>query len=70
MIETGLKERVVIVTGAAAGIGLATARRFAMEGCKVASWDVKDGEAQEGGIFQKVDVTNAASVEAALGEVK
>jgi len=69
MIETGLKERVVIVTGAAAGIGLATARRFAMEGCKVASWDVKDGEAQEGGIFQKVDVTNAASVEAALGEV-
>ena len=42
MIETGLKDKVVIVTGGAAGIGLATARRFAQEGCRVASWDVKD----------------------------
>jgi len=55
-----------IVTGAAAGIGLATARRFAQEGYAVASWDVKDGEAQPGGSFQKVDVTSAASVEAAV----
>ena len=69
MIETGLKGKVVIVTGGAAGIGLATARRFAQEGCRVASWDVKDGEAQDGGIFQKVDVTSAASVEAAVDEV-
>ncbi|HTP84614.1 MAG TPA: 3-oxoacyl-ACP reductase FabG [Alphaproteobacteria bacterium] len=64
-----LKDRVVIVTGGAAGIGLATARRFAQEGCRVASWDVKDGEAQSGGIFQKVDVTDAASVNAAVEEV-
>jgi 3-oxoacyl-[acyl-carrier protein] reductase len=69
MIETGLKDKVVIVTGGAAGIGLATARRFAQEGCRVASWDVKDGEAQNGGIFQKVDVTSAASVESAVEEV-
>ena len=69
MIETGLKDKVVIVTGGAAGIGLATARRFAQEGCRVASWDVKDGEAQRGGIFQKVDVTSAASVEGAVEEV-
>jgi 3-oxoacyl-[acyl-carrier protein] reductase len=69
MIETGLKGKVVIVTGGAAGIGLATAGRFAQEGCRVASWDVKEGEAQEGGIFQKVDVTNAASVESAVDEV-
>jgi 3-oxoacyl-[acyl-carrier protein] reductase len=52
MIDSGLRGRVVIVTGGAAGIGLATARRFAQEGCRVASWDVKDGEAQDGGIFQ------------------
>src|ERR1039458_3922922 len=70
MIETGLKNKVIIVTGAAAGIGLATARRFALEGCRVASWDVRDGEAQPGGgIFQKVDVTSAASVESAVEEV-
>src|ERR1035437_7723685 len=71
MIETGLKDKVVIVTGGARGIGLATARRFAQEGCRVASWDVKDGEAQPGGggIFQKVDVTSAASVEGAVQEV-
>ncbi len=69
MIETGLQGKVVIVTGAAAGIGRATARRFAQEGCRVASWDVKEGEAEPGGTFQKVDVTSAASVEAAVNEV-
>ena len=69
MIETGLRDKVVIVTGAAAGIGSATARRFAQEGCRVASWDVRDGEAAPGGLFQKVDVTNAASVSAAVEEV-
>ena len=69
MIETGLRDKVVIVTGAAAGIGNATARRFAQEGCRVASWDVRDGEAAPGGFFQKVDVTSAASVEAAVEEV-
>ena len=69
MIDTGLQNQVVIVTGAAAGIGLATAGRFAQEGCRVASWDVKEGEAQPGGIFQKVDVASPASVETAVGEV-
>ena len=70
MIETGLKDKVVIVTGAAAGIGQATAHRFAQEGCRVASWDVKEGRPEEGGIFQKVDVSNTASVEAAVKEVR
>jgi 3-oxoacyl-[acyl-carrier protein] reductase len=68
MIETGLANKVAIITGAAAGIGKATARRFAAEGCRVASWDVQDGEAETGGLFQKVDVTSAASVEAAVEE--
>lgn len=69
MIETGLRDKVVIVTGAAAGIGKATARRFAQEGAHVASWDVKDGGPEAEGMFQKVDVTNAASVESAAKEV-
>ena len=69
MIETGLSGKVVIVTGAAAGIGLATARRFAAEGCRVAAWDVKEGETPKDGIFRQVDVTSAASVDAAVKEV-
>src|ERR1035437_6620347 len=69
MMETGLRDKVVVVTGAAAGIGKATARRFAQEGCRVASWDVQDAMPEEGGAFHKVDVTNRASVEAAVEEV-
>jgi 3-oxoacyl-[acyl-carrier protein] reductase len=69
MIETGLRNKVVIITGAAAGIGKATAGRFAQEGCRVASWDVKEGTAEEGGLFQKVDTSDSAAVNAAVREV-
>src|SRR5438270_1082738 len=69
MIETGLRGKVVIVTGAAAGIGKATARRFSQEGCQVVSWDAKDGEAEAGGHFERVDVTDVAAVEAAVEQV-
>ncbi|HYN21263.1 MAG TPA: SDR family oxidoreductase [Thermoanaerobaculia bacterium] len=72
--------RVIIITGAAAGIGRATARRFARDGARVAAWDVADSgaealvaELKEAGasdaFFQKVDVTKASSVETAVGEV-
>ena len=79
MIETGLNGKVVIVTGAAAGIGRGTAERFAEEGCRVAAWDVSDESSAElvaklealGGeaVFQKVNVTDVEAVEAAVGEI-
>jgi 3-oxoacyl-[acyl-carrier protein] reductase len=69
MIETGLHNKVVIVTGAAAGIGRVTARRFAQEGCRVASWDVTETDPEPRGLFRKVDVAKAPSVNAAVEEV-
>ncbi len=79
-ITTGLRDKVVIVTGAAAGIGRATALHFAREGAKIASWDVtdKDGDAITGELlaagaaaakFQRVDVTRKDSVEHAVADI-
>ncbi len=80
MKESGLRNKVVIITGAASGIGRATALRFAQEGARVAAWDVNDNasegllkELADGGaaeaLFRKVNVTDPQSVQAAVDEV-
>lgn len=69
-IEMGsLRDKVAVITGAASGIGRASARRFAVEGAKVVVVDIADEEgealAQEiGGLYISADVTDPASVEA------
>ncbi|MEO6487163.1 MAG: SDR family oxidoreductase [Thermoanaerobaculia bacterium] len=57
-MDLNLKDKVVVITGGAAGIGRATAKRFADEGAKVVVWDLP-----------QVDVTKADAVEAAVNDV-
>src|SRR5512140_121280 len=73
----GLAGKVVIVTGAAAGIGRATALRFAEEHARVVAWDVADVSgtleselmATAGwGEYRCVNVADRASIEAAVAK--
>lgn len=73
------ENKVVIITGGAAGIGKAASVKFASEGAAVAVWDVAEQAGNElvkqltdnGGkaIFVKVDITNADSVNEAAKKV-
>ncbi|MEM9168753.1 MAG: SDR family NAD(P)-dependent oxidoreductase [Pseudomonadota bacterium] len=63
--------KVAVVTGAASGLGAATADALAAAGATVAVWDMKEDEGAAkaeslGGLFQTVDVTSEDSVAAAL----
>ena len=63
-----LQDRVAVITGAASGIGYATAQRFAAEGAKVVIVDLNEEVgtkvAEElGGIYVKANVTSEEDVQ-------
>ena len=70
-----LENKVAIITGGSAGIGAATATRFAAEGAQVVIWDLDETRGvemvekltAEGGkvVFAKVNTANYAEIEAA-----
>lgn len=78
-----LEGQVAIVTGAARGIGLATARRLVQAGCRVAIWDTDEdgvqaaaselapaGTAAPQVTSQRVDVTQPEEVIAAVAQTE
>ncbi|MCB2209953.1 beta-ketoacyl-ACP reductase [bacterium] len=71
-----LKDKVCLITGGAAGIGKATAMKFASEGAKVVMCDVDQEAGQalaeelgNGALFYKVDVTNRDAVQEWVDDV-
>jgi NAD(P)-dependent dehydrogenase (short-subunit alcohol dehydrogenase family) len=77
---TGISGKVVVVTGAASGIGKATVKRFVDEGATVAMLDLKEESLcesakslglPEGSFFlQPVDITNDDQVVTAVANVR
>lgn len=77
-MELGLNHKVVGITGSADGIGLATARQMAAEGCRLMLCDINDVKLQETAaelagqgvevLARRVDVTRPQEVSAFVAE--
>jgi len=64
-----------VVTGAASGLGEATARALAAQGVKVAVFDMNEAQGQAvaqaiGGVFCRVNVTSDAEVDAGFAQAR
>jgi NAD(P)-dependent dehydrogenase (short-subunit alcohol dehydrogenase family) len=64
-----------VVTGAASGLGEATARALAAQGVRVALFDLNETRGEEvaaeiGGVFCRVDVTSDAAVDAGFAKAR
>ncbi|MEH6472176.1 MAG: 3-hydroxyacyl-CoA dehydrogenase [Halopseudomonas sp.] len=71
-----LQDKVIIVTGGASGLGLASSKHLAQQGAKIAAFDLNNEAGEQladelgaKGLFVNVDVTDSASVEAAIAQV-
>jgi 3-oxoacyl-[acyl-carrier protein] reductase len=71
-----MEDKVVLITGGAAGIGKATAKRFAEEGGKVIICDINEEAGQKtctelgsGAVFYKVDIANQDEVQKWVDDV-
>ena len=70
-----LENKVAIITGGAAGIGAATAAKFAKEGAKVVIWDIDESKGTDlanklNVVFMKVNTANYSEIEAAAKKVQ
>ncbi len=65
-MDLGLNGSTSLITGAANGIGLATARAFAAEGCSLLLWDVSD---QVASVAKELTCEFAVSVESQVVDI-